>query len=53
MGSDGAILGWGNYQVSQHLGKVHMGSCGVEVRTDRCLIDDIEGEHAVRWGHMG
>ena len=43
MGSDGAILGRGSYQVPQQLGKVHMGSCGVEVRSDRCLMDDNEG----------
>ena len=60
MGSDGAILGRGIYQVTQELGKValwgrgsnqmtqepgkvHMGSCGVEVRTNRCLMGDNEG----------
>ena len=43
MGSDGAILGRGSYQVTQELGKVHMGSRGMEVRTDRCLMDDSEG----------
>ena len=43
MGSDGAIWGRGSYQVTQQLGKVHMGSCGVEVRTDRCSMDDCEG----------
>ena len=43
MGSDGAIWGRGSYQVTQQLGKVHMGSCGVEVRADRCSMDDCDG----------
>ena len=42
MGSDGAIWGRGSYQVTQQLGKVHMGSCGVEVRADRCSMDDCD-----------
>ena len=53
MGSDGAIWGKGSYQVTQQLGKVHMGSWGVEVRTDRCSMDDNEGLHGARWGQMG
>ena len=53
MGSDGAILGRGSYKVTQELGKVHIGSYGVEVRTDRWLMDDNEGWHGARWGQMG
>ena len=40
MGSDVAIWGRGSNQMTQEQGKVHMGSCGVEVRSDRCLMDD-------------
>ena len=39
MGSEGAIWGRGSYQRTQELGKVHMGSYGVEVRSERCLMD--------------
>ena len=53
MGSDGAIWGRGSHQVTHELGKVHMGSCGVEVGSDRYLMDDSEGLHGVRWGQMG
>ena len=40
MGSDGAIWGRGSNQMTQEPGKVHMGSYGVEVRSERCLMDD-------------
>ena len=39
--------------MTKELEKVHMGSCGVEVRSDRCLMDDNEGLHGARWGQMG
>ena len=42
MGSDGAIWGRGSNQMTQELGKVYMGSCWVEVRADRCYMDDCE-----------
>ena len=40
MGPYGAILGRGSYQMTLEPGKVHMGSYGVEVRSERCLMDD-------------
>ena len=43
MGSDGAIWGRESNQMTQEPGKVHMGPYGVEVRSDRCLMDDSEG----------
>ena len=42
MGSDGAIWVRGSKQMTQELGNVHMGSCGVDVRSDRGLMDDNE-----------
>ena len=53
MGSDGAIWGKGSNLMTQEPGKVHMGSYGVEVRSDRCLMDDSESYYGARWGQMG
>ena len=53
MGPYGAIWGSGSNQRTQEMGKVHKGSCGVEVRSDGCLMDDNEDLHGARWGQMG
>ena len=53
MGPYGVIRGMGSNQRTQELGKVHKGSCGVVVRSERCLMDDNEDLHGARWGQMG
>ena len=53
MGPYGAIWGRGSNQMTQEPEKVHMGSYGVEVTSERCLMDDGKSWHGVRWGHMG